>query len=880
MKNKFFIGVITFMTMIVFTGCSEKHLINNPEKRDVTIKAFEAKTKLFDKQLFDIVNDKSVTAEEREALQFLYAYAPLSDLTYSPDNYLAAVRATLDARKVMPWADSISEDVFLHFVLPLRVNNENMDSSRVVFYELLRDRVKGMSLKDAALEVNHWCHENVIYTPSDGRTSSPLASLKSAYGRCGEESVFCVAALRAAGIPARQVYTPRWAHSDDNHAWVEIWGGDKWYYMGACEPDPRLDMGWFTAPSMRGMLMHTKVYGDYNGAEEVMMKNPLFTEINVTDNYAETKKMSINVVDKAGNPVDGAHVEVKVYNYADFYTVANKTTDKEGKTSISLGLGDVVLWATKDGMSGFTKMSVKTDDSATVVIDKNLDKNSVELDIVPPVEKQPVVVVEETERAANSARSVYEDSLRNSYVASFMNTQTAEALADNLSLDKIKVVNYIVASRGNYNEIARYLSESVKRGDETVLDMLRVISAKDLRDITADILLSHAEEAKAFKDKYPKEIFDSYLLNPRVSSEMIDAYRAPLKRHYGDNMDIKAIIDVASKVRINDELNSAVSLVRPITVMTINMADKRSRNIFFVALARTYGIASRLDPTTNKPQYYNGENWVDVNFESQAEVVSPKGTMTVTYKPIPSVPDPAYETHYTISKLQDDGHLSLIYLPRNTDIDMGAGETVSSTFKTPCPIEAGNYMLTTGTRMANGSVLATLSFFTVEDGKNTNVNLVLRENREDIFVLGSIDPEARVTPVGTSDVKSILDITGRGYFILALVGPRQEPTNHAMRNIAKIKESIDQWGRPVVVVFKDEAEYAKYDAKEFGQLPEINYVIDSEGKVAEMLKGLEFDTNTDLPVFVIADTFGRVVYKTAGYQINLGDNIQKVLTKL
>ncbi|MCK7531014.1 MAG: transglutaminase-like domain-containing protein [Marinilabiliales bacterium] len=45
------------------------------------------------------------------------------------------------------------------------------------------------------------------------RTSSPMATMLSARGRCGEESTFTVAALRTAGLPARQVYTPRWAHS-------------------------------------------------------------------------------------------------------------------------------------------------------------------------------------------------------------------------------------------------------------------------------------------------------------------------------------------------------------------------------------------------------------------------------------------------------------------------------------------------------------------------------------------------------------------------------------------------------------------------------------------------------------------------------------------
>ena len=113
--------------------------------------------------------------------------------------------------------------MFRHFVLPIRVNNENMDSSRWMFFAELKDRIRNLSMADAALEVNHWCHEKVCYRGTDGRTSSPLSTVKTAYGRCGEESTFTVAALRSVSIPARQCYTPRWAHSDDNHAWVEVW---------------------------------------------------------------------------------------------------------------------------------------------------------------------------------------------------------------------------------------------------------------------------------------------------------------------------------------------------------------------------------------------------------------------------------------------------------------------------------------------------------------------------------------------------------------------------------------------------------------------------------------------------------------------------------
>lgn len=113
----------------------------------------------------------------------------------------------------MGW--NVPERIFRHFVLPVRANNENLDTSRVAFYRELKPRVEGMNMKDAILEVNHWCHEKLTYKPSDARTLSPLSSMRSSLGRCGEESTFAVAALRAVGIPARQVYTPRWAHTDD-----------------------------------------------------------------------------------------------------------------------------------------------------------------------------------------------------------------------------------------------------------------------------------------------------------------------------------------------------------------------------------------------------------------------------------------------------------------------------------------------------------------------------------------------------------------------------------------------------------------------------------------------------------------------------------------
>ena len=212
-----------------------------------------------------------------EYIDFLYSSMPLPDSLVFPRAYWEAnVAKTLEVRDKMDW--NIPEREFRHFVLPLRVNNEDLDNFRTVYADTLCRRVQGMSIGEAALEINHWCHEQATYRPSDSRTLGPEATIRSGLGRCGEESVLAVAALRAAGIPARQVYTPRWAHTDDNHAWVEVWADGEWHFMGACEPEPVLDLAWFNAPVSRAMLLHTKVYGkDYDGPEDVISRTHAYT---------------------------------------------------------------------------------------------------------------------------------------------------------------------------------------------------------------------------------------------------------------------------------------------------------------------------------------------------------------------------------------------------------------------------------------------------------------------------------------------------------------------------------------------------------------------------------------------------------------------------
>lgn len=132
-----------------------------------------------------------------------------------------------------------------------------------------------------------------------------------------------------------------------------------------------MNLGWFNGPAYRGMLMHTKVFGKYNGPEDVMERTDGYTEINVIDNYAPSAKAVITVTDANGKPVKDALVEFKIYNYAEFNSVARKKTDADGKCSLSAGKGDMLVWASKDGKFGYSKVSFGKDGEVTIALNKN-----------------------------------------------------------------------------------------------------------------------------------------------------------------------------------------------------------------------------------------------------------------------------------------------------------------------------------------------------------------------------------------------------------------------------------------------------------------------------------------------------------------------------
>ncbi len=813
----------------------------------------------------------------REALSFLYAYMPLADIAdHSGEYFLENIEYSFRAREEMPWGKDIPEREFRHFVLPIRVNNEDLDDSRKIFYEELRERVKGLSLYEAVLEVNHWCHEKVTYQPSDSRTSGPLASIKTAYGRCGEESTFTVAALRSVGIPARQVYTPRWAHTDDNHAWVEAWVDGKWYFLGACEPAAVLNLAWFNAPASRGMLMHTKVFGRYFGPEEVMYRTPRYTEINVIDNYAPTAEISVTVKDGDGKAVEGAKVEFKLYNYAEFYSVAKKVSDSEGHASLTAGKGDMVVWASKDGQFGYEKVSSGKDESVTVVLDKKAE-GSYDIDVTPPSEGANIPEVSEELQARTELRLAQEDSIRNAYVAGMMNDERAAELSKLLKISPHTLKPLLYGSRGNSDNIAAFLSGLKESELAEGIDLLQQISEKDLRDVTMEVLMDHIATPPCPDERN----FSKYVRNPRVSNELLTPYKSFFRSVVSEEQTAEYQADpsklvswVKDSIRIDSECNLGGSPISPAGIWKARMADPHSRDIFFVSMARSLGIPARIDPVTGKVQLLNGPEISDVDFETELPQQQKAGRLTVDYEPIKTLPNPKYYTHFTISKLTDEGTLQLL--------EYGEDESWESIFKAGTDLDAGRYLMVSGTRLAKGGVLSHLEFFTIEEGGSTRAPLVMRESKDEIQVIGNFNSEDRYISVPDMKETSVLSTTGRGYFSVMVMGVGQEPSNHALMDIAAVKDRFEEWGRKMIVLFTDEEQYRNFRPEDFPELPSnISFGIDIDGKIRkEIAENMKLPDASTLPMVITADTFNRVVFVSQGYSIGLGEQMLAVANKL
>lgn len=269
---------------------------------------------------------------------------PAVDLATCSGELLARTVILSDSlRHVLSYAQTIPEDIYQDYVLPLRVSQEPLEDFRPYFVEQLFPLVKDCtSVEGAAVVVNRWCGSKVRFQSTQRRDQGPFKTLKSGYGRCEEMMIFFSDACRSLCIPAREAWTSWWAYQDNNHAWTEVWTPEAWKYAGACEPADCLNQAWFTEPVKRASLVLASRQGQAQPDESLYRSSEHYSLINVTGNYAAVSPLRIKLMN-GSQPVVQKDVFVSVFNFGSLRSVARVKTDSLGQAGLQLGKGDYAV---------------------------------------------------------------------------------------------------------------------------------------------------------------------------------------------------------------------------------------------------------------------------------------------------------------------------------------------------------------------------------------------------------------------------------------------------------------------------------------------------------------------------------------------------------
>ena len=760
-------------------------------------------------------------------LEFLHSHLPQSDLDCYADVLRQFAEHGAYLRKNVPWCALLEQELFDHYVLCPRVNDEDLSFYGKIFFDALWERIAPMdTMEKRILEVNRWCGEQANYQMQDERTASPLTVFRNGSGRCGEESAFLVAALRSVGIPARQVYAPRWAHCDDNHAWVEAWCDGAWRFLGACEPEPVLDRGWFNTPASRALLVHSRTFGAGSGDchGQLINREGCVSWYNQTGRYAKTRDYRFRVL-RDGEPAPGAKIHIQILNESSFHTVATLTADGEGYGQIEMGLGDFHILAVQENRRAEANCAGEETVLELMPIHpqttdwRNFDMKA------PDSSGINESVLNETQKHGRATDREICGQCR------MVREEAYSAFAHS----RPQWEDLLLQARGNGQTVARFLETGDHARGEA---LLRSLAQKDLRDVTADVLNDHLQ-ASPRRENIPADVYNRYVLCPRINLEPLRPWRQALSQKVFPHDPVKLWAFLEQKMELCTDRIYANLWWTPLESWRAGRCDEKSRKLLFVAILRGLGIPARLRLQDGEPEF-----WENGAFRTLAQ----EKTGMLRLKRREGL---VYKQEWTLSRWT--GREWQLLNVRENDREI--------------KLPVGLYRLITTRRMPNGNQLAAWRNLTVSPGKITESDLYLRP----YALADMLGSQALLPMTGCSlDGREENLRTERPGLLLWLEVGR-EPTEHLMVELLAQADALNALALDVTVLLQN---------KKCLQDTTLTKLIQSLSGIRVLLDDWNYDLETTArcltcdpdtpPLAVVCDEDGNAVFATSGYRVGIG----------
>lgn len=753
---------------------------------------------------------------EREAAQWILAWLPDSDLA-SMDLLLLQEHVTLSCRayRESPWRDSLPRETWLHFVVPHRVSQEPLQPWRRVMAEELAAVIAPYEdMEEAALAVNRWCRQQATYTPTSGRDMGPLTTMKRGLGRCEEEMILTVCAMRAAGIPARTCSTPYWTFTDDNHAWVEVWANGGWYYAESCDDRRCLNDSWFSGAASRAGFVDSEGYGEFDPSPEPLYRAENgVTVVNSTAVYTDPFLVSARV---AGH--EDAEVFVNVLNYGTLRAIARVPTG----APLVLGPGSFALTAAAPDESDGLLLRVitgRSGDELDIKLDPVADLYDTAMSpgfwLTYPAEdadrrrRENLVsdAVDRHHRLLVAAEKTERDKLR-------ALDETEEAVLDSLPADLREQWNGILEKPcGSFAPFIRLLTWY--RTDEQRQALTWLLADgddKDLLELDERMVRAHVDAALAVRGSLPVEVWREGVLSSRIHREPGKDWRSGLPTV---GTDPEALLAAFDRDWIETERRYFGNPLAPDEAYLLGRGTETDLKVAFVGLCRRNGMPARY--RHGQVQWWR-DGWRDVEPTGRDKIDTasePTGSgwvdLTVTRGDLPWPEAESYR-HFMVSR-PADGHLDTPWW----DPALGLQEW-----------PAGAYWYCATLRVPGGSACGRLTRFSVAAGETTVVSLAadLEEGGWDAADLVNAELGASFSDLGFA-------FSVGGLYFLFQPG---EPATRMLPVIARLQERLHARGLPIVpVLVGGQPERWRRQVAEAGL--EDPLVVEQSGRVRDWLAG-------------------------------------------
>ena len=884
----------------------------------------------------------------RCALQYLYIAMPLSDrVSYPFETYLDYAIRGVHLRENRSYVQALPEELFFPYVLFHRVNEEEILPCRSLFGEqielwlregrealfqeanedfTLEQKAENIQNKavdkplykalDSALDttldkvleitpelikdINYWCSREGTYKSTDNRTLSALMFYKRGYGRCGEESVFAVNAMRSMGIPCRQIYAPRWAHCEDNHAWIEVYVGGNWQFLGACEPMEHLNIGWFNAAASRAMLIHSRFFGEdifesfskvesmdehsivsqegnnvsknYEKIEnksfpkeELLGKEGIVTELNQISRYAESKKISISVLDCKGYPVSDAMVSLVLLNTGEFYPIARLKSDAEGRILFHTGLGTLLLEVQHEKGNASELIDTREEDSFSLYLSlEEKEEKWRDLDFFAPVdsEKNPNTETEEDKARGKKRLSLCKEVLK----------------------QKIKAYQNPA--------IVSFLQHSDRERRE---EFLHVLSEKDLSDVSLEVLEDSYFEDGHFKgdmqdggfENTPeytedlKKLVFSYLMNPRVDEEILRPYRNIVLTSFSnqekeafrkDPKEIQKWIQKEIKSYPNKERRSVIT--PPAACLIGRVGNSLSQAILFVAIARSLGIPARLRKSDKVMEF-----WEKTRNQFIPVLEEERESCTILFRKN-TEENLQYGQHWTLAREIAGEYKTLdlrdqVFLQNSLEISAVPEK----------------YKIITENRLPNGNIQGADYVFSLKEGERKEIEVYYREAELKDMLERLLLPDFTLEKEDGRRENSLYMLQKTEYpkgnlvqrgkrAIFFWLEPGAEPTEHILNEILEQKERFSLISERMNFVIRTPKEEKDPLFQKVRQaLTKCNLYFDKENQDVFLARRMYVEPSSyPFILFTEGDkeqVYG--IYAVSGYQVGTGDMLLRIM---